>query len=156
MKFLEKIFFNPKKTDLYQHAKRELELVLNTCKGDKDAYKMQKELNKNLLDAIVALAKYRHSGGTIKYQLGNLERLLQYYPVLPVEDNGDEWVKMDCGDDVEGLHYTKVYYHHKRYSALFKCYTISNATGEIIIKSYYDVNNPDKTITFPYYPHMKG
>lgn len=153
MKFLEKIFFNPKKTALYQHFKTELELVLRGCKDDKVAYRTQKKMNRVILKMVELCC--RQDGDNVsleKCQLRNLERLFNYYPLFPLEDNGDEWTKTD---EIEGEHYIKVYYRHKRYPSLLKTYTVSRNTGEIVTKHYQDINNQDKNVTFPYYPVMR-
>lgn len=144
---------NPKNSMLYKHAKYELDLILNSLKhsNDPNDYKMQKELNNNLLKMVEEFCKYGHSGGSAKYQLDNFVRLMNYKPLFPLTGNNDEWVEIT---DFYGNHEEKVY-QNKRYSSLFKNVDFDEETGEITKTSFNDINLTEiesKDITFPYYP----
>lgn len=145
---------NHKNSELYKHAKYELDLLLDSLKmsDDSNDYKMQKELNNNLLKMVEAFCKYGHSGGSAQYQLENFNLLMHYKPLIPLTGGPNEWILVD--NHVEAQKICKMY-QNKRYSALFKRVDFDEETGEILKVSYNDVNlteNESKDITFPYLP----
>lgn len=118
---------------------------------DPDDYKMQKELNNNLLKMVEAFCKYGHSGGSASYQLNNFNMLMHYKPLLPLTGGPSEWVEIADYSEEEPCRI----YQNKRYSALFKRVYYDKETGEILKTTYRDNNSTEKefeNISFPYFP----
>lgn len=97
---------------LYQHAKRELELI-----GEKD-------LDQNLLEMIAVWEKAGHSGGTASWARNVLFKLLGFENLAPLTNNPDEW------ENVTELNGGVLLWQNKRNSAIF-----SRDSG----KTWYDV-----------------
>lgn len=152
---------NPKNSELYKYAKYELDGVLETLKGsdNKKDYKMQKELNDNILKCVETFCKFGHSGGTAEYAIDNLIKILRYEPILPLTGGPSEWneiykdITSSRGQDKKDC--IVIVYQNKRYPKLFKHIFIDKDTGEIVKTIYKDINLTDKEcedICFPYIP----
>ncbi|MBQ9014443.1 MAG: hypothetical protein IJ094_12995 [Bacilli bacterium] len=139
------------KSDLYIHAKNELDILLETLKDSPMDYDMQKKLNKNILKTIEAFCEFGHSGGTVTYSLDIFNRLMKYYPILPLTGKNNEWNEFSREDISNGNHIIK--YYNKRYPMLLKIIEI-NKWGEKVSEWYNNNNNTvrENKIDFPYYP----
>lgn len=94
---------------MVEHAEYELNLILDNCKDDEEAYKMQKAVNDNILEVVKAFAEGGHSGFSANYAIPIIERLLRQSFVLPLTGEDSEWVEVADG-----------VYQNKRESSIFK------------------------------------
>lgn len=94
--------------DLIEHAKYELDLILKGCKSE-EAIKMQKAINKYILDIVKRFADQGHSGFSASYSINIITKLLNYSFITPLTGEDDEWVE-----------YTDGTYQNKRESRIFK------------------------------------
>lgn len=98
-------------SSLVEFAESELGYLLKDCK-DSESLKMQKAVNDDILEVVKTFSKQGHSGFSAKYCLNILTRLLDYKPLSAIEDNENEWTKLDYNDDIV--------YQCKRCPSLFK------------------------------------
>lgn len=94
---------------MVEKAKYELDLLLNACKDDEEAYKMQKVINDNILDVVKVFAEGGHSGFTASYAIPIITKLLKQSFITPLTGDDTEWTEVS-----EGL------YQNKRESSIFK------------------------------------
>lgn len=99
---------------LLEFAKNELNNILEQCQEDTEALKLQKQINKDILDIINLFSKQGHSGGSASYVISVLNRLLHYKPLTPLTGNDDEW------EDITKYGVDDTCYQNKRYPAVFK------------------------------------
>lgn len=99
-------------SNLLEYAQNELDLILQSCKDDEEAYKMQNIINKDILDIIKKFSNQGHSGFTAKYAIDKLNRLLDYKPITPLTGDDSEWAELDYGDDIQ--------FQNKRCPSVFK------------------------------------
>jgi hypothetical protein len=76
------------KSNLYQHAKRELELA----GVEKDIYGQM--LPNAILEIVRTFAKQGHSGMSAAYSLHLLDKLLRYEHLTPITDNPEDWMNV--------------------------------------------------------------
>jgi len=115
------------KSNLYLHAKRELELA---GMFDKDA-DYNGELAPTILEVVDKFSSYGHSGGSAMISIQILEKLLRWENLTPLTDNPDEW--MDISDMQGG----KPGWQNRRNSTCF-----SEDGG----KTYYNINEKKKVM----------
>lgn len=108
---------------LVEFARSELNGILDEIKDkNSDSYVMQKNINDDIIEIVVAFSKQGHSGFSASYVLNIIKRLLDWKPIRPLTGDDSEWV--DCGYcDKDG---NKVF-QNKRCSAVFK--TVDEKTG---------------------------
>jgi hypothetical protein len=94
-------------SNLYQHAKKELELVGYDFSSDEKT--MDNLMRDNILDLLRVFYKQEHSELTANYIIDVFRRLARFQPLKPVTDEEEEWVEV-----AENL------YQHKRLAGLFK------------------------------------
>lgn len=75
--------FDPDKSNLVLHARREIDLI---GLPEKD--------RKLLLDMVERFAQYGHSGGSAQWFIVTLTRLLQFENLMALTDNPNEWVQV--------------------------------------------------------------
>lgn len=75
--------FDPDKSNLVQHARREIDLI---GLPEKD--------RKLLLDMVERFAQYGHSGGSAQWFTVTLTRLLQFENLMSLTDNPNEWERV--------------------------------------------------------------
>ena len=126
-------------SSLVQYAKAELARI------DSDD-KMQKLMNKHIIDMVELFAEEGHSGFSASYAIEQLERLLRFLPLTELTGEDDEWNEYSVGE-----------YQNKRCSTVFKDktgiydingYVFSDDGGE----TWYTNRKSRKYIKFPYYP----
>lgn len=133
--------WNKEDSNLYQHAKRELEFAgLFDADADYDG-----ELAPAILSVVETFCRSgcADSGGTAAISVGVLERVLRYKPLGPITDNPEEWMKVHDGiggDEMEPL------WQCRRQSTLF-----SHDGG----KTYYDLDEPWPDVKSPLIHHSK-
>ena len=122
--------------NLYHHALRELPQPNDD---------MQHLMNQGLLEMVMVFSTQDHSGFSASYAQANLEKLLAFEPLRPLEGTHDEWAEVS-----EGL------WQNKRCSRVFKdedgrAYDID---GRVFCDSTgsYTNKNSRVFITFPYTP----
>lgn len=95
---------------MIEKAKYELDLILKQCDpNDEDEIRMQKLINKDILDLVEMFANQGHSGFTANYTINILMKLLKQSFVTPLTGEDDEW-----GEVSEGV------YQNKREGSIFK------------------------------------
>ena len=126
-------------SNLVEYAKAELARI------DSDD-KMQKLMNKHIIDMVELFAEEGHSGFSASYAIEQLERLLRFLPLTELTGEDDEWNEYSVGE-----------YQNKRCSTVFKDktgaydingYVFSDDGGE----TWYTNRKSRKYIKFPYYP----
>ena len=126
-------------SNLVEYAKAELARI------DSDD-KMQKLMNKHIIDMVELFAAEGHSGFSASYAIEQLERLLRFLPLTELTGEDDEWNEYSAGE-----------YQNKRCSTVFKDktgiydiygYVFSDDGGE----TWYTNRKSRKYIKFPYYP----
>lgn len=117
--------------NMSEWAKREVEIVKEDKTGDEELCKYADGCYDSALKAFLSLCEDGHSGMSIGFTLGILNRLVKGLPLSPIEDKEDEWEVIERKDN----HLT---YQSKRCFALFK----KVINGEV---SYRFV---DKTVVF--------
>ena len=134
---------------MIEKAKYELDLILKQCGEDEEAIKMQKTINKDILDLVKMFANQGHSGFTANYTINILNKLLRQSFVTPLTGEEDEWVEV-----AEGV------YQNKRESAIFKqkdrfdgkaYYLDGKAFSDDGGKTYYTNNDSRVIVEFPLY-----
>lgn len=149
-------------------AKHEVELAIAREKEEDtedEGFGYAKACYESALKAFSSLCKDGHSGMSISFTKGILNRLLLHKPLTPIEDNPDEWVESWKSDD--GI----AHYQNVRLSSLFKdvypdgtveycdlnAFECMDEDSKIpyhgggayeVFKNYFD-------ITFPYTPPVK-
>lgn len=133
-------------------AKNELNKILSKCK-DEEAIKMQKMINKDILQVVEVFSKQGHSGFSANYAINYIQKLLKYEPITPLTGEDDEWIKLDYNNAMK--------YQNKRCSRIFKdadgkAYDIegkvfSDDGGE----TWYTCADSKVYIKFPYIPTTK-
>lgn len=78
-----------KQSNVVDHAVREL--------PDDGDEKMQKEMNKCILELAIVFATQRHSGFSAGYAIKALKKVLSFEPLNPLTGNNDEWTEHSCG-----------------------------------------------------------
>lgn len=81
---------------MIEHAKYELNLLLEKCEDEEDL-RMQKVMNDNILEIIETFAKQGHSGMSANYAIRIIDKLLKYEPILPLTLKDDEFVEVADG-----------------------------------------------------------
>ena len=117
--------------NMTEWAKREVEIVKEDKTGDEELCRYADGCYDSAFKAFLSLCEDGHSGMSIGFTLGILNRLVKGLPLSPIEDKEDEWEVIER----EGNHLT---YQNKRCFALFK----KVVNGEV---SYRFV---DKTVVF--------
>ena len=84
---------------LVEFAEKELDIILKNCTDD-EGRKMQKAINRDILDIIKLFSEQGHSGFSAQYSMTMLKRLMDYKPLTPIEDNEEDWTKLDYDDDL--------------------------------------------------------
>ncbi len=100
---------------MVENAKYELNLLLEACKDDDEAYRMQKAINENILEVVEAFARGGHSGSTAGYAIPIIEKLLRQTFITPLTGEDDEWCEVSDG-----------VFQNKRDSAIFKGGDVNN------------------------------
>ena len=95
-------------SNMVEHAKRELDLILNNCRTEEDR-KYQQLANDDILEIVKLFAEQGHSGISANYTIGVLEKLLRQSFVTPLTGEDDEWNEIRTG-----------VFRNKRESAIFK------------------------------------
>lgn len=119
-------------SSLIDYAKTEFAILGWNTTDDE----IQQEACKCVMELLEVLAKQGHSGFSLSYILSLLKKLAKFKPLSPLTGQDDEWVKVM---EENG----KPFYQNKRYSSVFKL----GDDGEA-----YDVNRPQRYVTFPYQP----
>lgn len=117
--------------NMSEWAKREVEIVKEDKTGDEELCKYADGCYDSALKAFLSLCEDGHSGMSIGFTLGILNRLVKGLPLSPIEGHPGEWELIERKDN----HLT---YQNKRCFALFK----KVINGEV---SY---NYVDKTVVF--------
>lgn len=120
-----------KQMNMSEWAKREVEIVKEDKTGDEELCRYADGCYDSALKAYLSLCEDGHSGMSIGFTLGILNRLVKGLPLSPIEGKEDEWEVIERKDN----HIT---YQNKRCFALFK----KVINGEV---SY---NYVDKTVVF--------
>jgi hypothetical protein len=122
--------WDQEKSNLYQHAKRELDLA----EVEKDIY--GRMLPDAILEIVKTFAKQGHSGMSAAYSLQLLDKLLRFENLTAITDNPEDWCNVSemCGGETM--------YQCKRNPALF-----STDGG----KTYYHVDEHTKIIQAEHY-----
>jgi hypothetical protein len=82
--------WDEKTSNLYQHAKHELQLA-GMFDKDSDYNGM---LGEAALEVVKIFAKQGHSGGSAAITIGMLEKLLRFETLTPITDNPGDWVNV--------------------------------------------------------------
>jgi hypothetical protein len=122
--------WDQEKSNLYQHALRELTLA----GVEKDIY--GKMLPDAILEIVKTFAKQGHSGMSAAYSLQLLDKLLRFENLTPITDNSEDW--SDVSEMCDGT----TMYQCKRNPALF-----STDGG----KTYYHVDERNKIMQAEHY-----
>ena len=132
--------------NLIEHAKRELDLILKSCE-DEEAVKMQKAINKDIMDIIEMFGNQGHSGFSASYTINMLTKLLNYSFITPLTGNDDEWIEVSDG-----------VFQNKREGRIFKqadrfdgkaYYIDGKAFSDDGGKSWYTNGDSFVTVEFP-------
>lgn len=99
--------------NMSEWAKREVEIVKEDKTGDEELCKYADGCYDSALKAFLSLCEDGHSGMSIGFTLGILNRLVKGLPLSPIEGEDDEWKVVERGEN-------NVSYQNKRCSALFK------------------------------------
>lgn len=143
------IIFKKEGTKMVEKAKYELDLLLEQCGDDEEARRMQKVINKNLLDLVELFASQGHSGFTANYTIKNLIKLLNQSFITPLTGAEEEWNEVTPG-----------VYQNKRESRIFKqhdrfegkpYYLDGKAFSDDGGKTWYTNKDSFVTIEFPLY-----
>lgn len=102
-----------KQMNMSEWAKREVEIVKEDKTGDEELCRYADGCYDSALKAFLSLCEDGHSGMSIGFTLGILNRLVKGLPLSPIEDKEDEWEVIEREDN----HLT---YQNKRCFALFK------------------------------------
>lgn len=95
---------------MIEKAKYELDLILKQCdENDEEEIRMQKLINKDILDLVELFANQGHSGFSANYTINILTKLLKQSFVTPLTGEDDEWIEVANG-----------VYQNKREGAIFK------------------------------------
>lgn len=95
---------------MIEKAKYELDLILKQCdENDEEEIRMQKLINKDILDLVELFANQGHNGFTANYTINILTKLLKQSFVTPLTGEDDEWIEVANG-----------VYQNKREGAIFK------------------------------------
>ena len=131
---------------MIEKAKYELDLILKQCE-DEEGRKMQKVINKDILDLVELFANQGHSGFTANYTINVLTKLLKQSFVTPLTGADDEWIEVTDG-----------IYQNKREGTIFKdkdrfdgkpYYIDGKAFSDDGGKSWYTNKNSFVTVEFP-------
>lgn len=120
---------------LVDHARAELNILLEQAKKDKDpmAVKMQEHINNDLLEMVKVFSEQGHSGFSASYALGCLTKLLDYKPLTPLAGDEEEWYEpYSCYGD-------KVTQQNKRCTSVFRD-NMDNSTARMIGGIIYSDN----------------
>ena len=120
--------------NMSEWAKREVEIVKEDKTGDEELCRYADTCYDSALKAFLSLCEDGHSGMSIGFTLGILNRLVKGLPLSPIEGKDDEWEVVER----VGRGNNNVTYQNKRCFALFK----KVINGEV---SY---NYVDKTVVF--------
>lgn len=141
------IIFKKEGTKMVEKAKYELDLLLEQCGDDEEARRMQKIINKNLLDLVELFASQGHSGFTANYTIKNLVKLLNQSFITPLTGAETEWIEVTPG-----------VYQNKREGRIFKqhdrfegqpYYLDGKAFSDDGGKTWYTNKDSFVTIEFP-------
>lgn len=119
------------KSNLYLHAKKELELLGMYDKNEENEDGMQPVLADNIREMIDVWGKIGHSGGSAMWTRDILHRLLNWESLTPLTDDPDEWV------DISDMQSGKPGWQNKRHSVCF-----SEDGG----KTYYNIDEKKRKI----------
>lgn len=120
---------------LVEHAKAELNILLEQAKKDKDpmAVKMQEHINNDLLEMVKVFSEQGHSGFSAGYALSCLTKLLDYKPLTSLTGAEDEWGEpYNCGGN-------KLTQQNKRCTGVFRD-NMDNSTARMIDGIIYSDN----------------
>ena len=123
-------------------AKREVEIASKRERGDKPESEWDYGVAcyEGALEAFNVLCEQGHSGMSIKFTQGILNRLIDGKPLTPIEDTEDVWNEVSRH---EGEHY-----QCKRMSSLFKDVAEDGAVTYTDINSCYCVNINDPNYSY--------
>lgn len=116
-------------SNLEEYAKKELDKIVATCGKDEEAIRLQKEINKNIMEIVKAFAAGNHSGFTGLYVINIIEKLLRFEPLTPLTGEKGEWI--DVGEGVLQNN---------------RCYNVFKENG----KAHINTNMGKVEIEFPY------
>ena len=131
---------------MIEKAKYELDLILKQCE-DEEGRKMQKVINKDILDLVELFANQGHSGFTANYTINVLTKLLKQSFITPLTGADDEWIEVTDG-----------IYQNKREGTIFKdkdrfdgkpYYIDGKAFSDDGGKNWYTNKNSFVTVEFP-------
>jgi len=120
--------WSKEKSNLYQHAKRELEFA-GLLSKDSDYNGM---LGEAALDLIEVFARQGHSGCSAGLTIQLFQLLASFKNLTPITNNPDEW--MDVAEAYNGK---EAVWQNRRCSSLF-----SNNGG----KTYYDIDDKKREV----------
>lgn len=118
------------KSNLYLHAKKELELLGMYADTEENKDGLQPKLADNILKMIEVWGEIGHSGGSAMWTRDILNKLLNWENLAPITSNPDEW------NDVSEMNGSPMW-QNNRNPMLF-----STDGG----KSYYNVDDKKKKI----------
>lgn len=95
-------------SNMVEHAKRELDLILNKCTTEEDR-EYQQLMNDSILEIVKVFANQGHSGFSARYSINLLEKLLNQSFITPLTGEDDEWNEVGIG-----------VFQNRRESAIFK------------------------------------
>lgn len=133
-------------SNMVEHAKRELDLVLNECTTEEDL-KYQQLMNDSILEIVKVFAEQDHSGSSANYSINILEKLLRQSFITPLTGEDDEWNEVGTG-----------VFQNRRESAIFKqadrfngqaYYLEGKAFSDDGGETWYTNKNSFVTVEFP-------
>ena len=145
--------FDPDKSKLYAHAKRELDIAKFIKPDDTFDAPYGDMIGIAVLELIATFSCQGHSGMSAGYVRQIFDKLAKYEPLEPLTGEDDEW------EDISAM-WGKEYYQNKRCSRIFKDETGKAYDTEAIIfrdldGGCYTSAASHQEIKFPYTPKTK-
>lgn len=126
----------------YEFAKRELEIIENSCDGESEK-ELQRHINENILEVIKVLEKQGHSGMSIAYVKDIICDLIDYKPLTKL--TGEDWEWKESFDEVkQNIRCPSVFMENgvARYN---NAYVFKEPCNDL----YFHCNESSKKIEFP-------
>lgn len=132
---------------LIDFARHELSLI-----GGQDD-KMQREMNKCVLDIVEMFSEQGHSGFSAAYAIGMLEKVLQFKPLSPLTGEDDEW------NDIRDMSAGDILYQNRRCPTVFKdeygAYDINGKVFREPSGACFTSRDSRVAVVFPYTPKVE-
>lgn len=134
---------------LREFAEKELKIIEDQCQ-DEEALNLQKMVTKDILEIVDIFVAQKHSGASAAYMLDNLNRLLRYKPLTPLQGTEEEW------DDISKYQNGKKSWQNNRCYSVFKEENgnVYDTEGKLFSDdnghTWYNCPQSRVLITFPY------